>query len=318
MSRTPQVRRRGRAALTALSGVVVAALLAGCGYSDTPLPKSKAASSSAAPTAAPVTCSNATQSYAPDATGGATVRAIKKRGRLIAGVSADSLLLGSNDPLDNRIKGFDIDVAQAIADALKVPLQLRVISAADRIRLLQEGAIDIVARNFTMNCARWQDIAFSAVYYRAGQKVLVRRDEEKDFTGPTSLRDRRVCAPAGSTSLDNIPRALPGAVAVPAPNHAACLIKFQQGDVDAITGDDTVLAGLAAQDPYATVPEQKPLTAEPYGIGVNKDDIDLVRFINAVLERRAADGRWQKSYDTWLRPVLPGVDATSPVPEYGR
>lgn len=302
--------------------VVLAALVslvaAGCGYSDTPLPEPSAAASSSAPPAATVQCDNATQSYAPDATGGASVRKIKQRKRLIAGVSADSLLLGANDPLDNRIKGFDIDVAQAIADALGVRLQLRVISAADRIPLLQQGAIDIVARNFTMNCARWQQVAFSAVYYSAAQKVLVRRDDEASFTGAGSLRGKKVCAPRGSTSLDNILRLLPGAEPVAAANHAGCLILFQRGDADAITGDDTVLAGLAAQDRYAVVPEQKALTREPYGIGMNKDDVDLVRFVNAVLERRDADGRWQRSYDRWLRPALSGVDARPPTPEYGR
>ena len=45
---------------------------------------------------------------------------------------------------------------------------------------------------------------------------------------------------------------------------------FQNGEVDAITGDDTVLAGLAAQDPYAVVPDQKAFTAEPYGLGVQQ------------------------------------------------
>ena len=38
---------------------------------------------------------------------------------------------------------------------------------------------------------------------------------------------------------------------MPSDSHTGCLVLFQQGKVDAITGDDTVLAGLAAQDPYA-------------------------------------------------------------------
>ena len=59
---------------------------------------------------------------------------------------------------------------------------------------------------------------------------------------------------------------------MPATTHTGCLIKFQNDEVDAITGDDTVLAGLAAQDPYAVVPEQIPLNPEPYGVGVNIED----------------------------------------------
>jgi polar amino acid transport system substrate-binding protein len=53
------------------------------------------------------------------------------------------------------------------------------------------------------------------------------------------------------------------------------LVLFQEGKVAAITGDDTVLAGLAAQDPYAVVPDQRAFTAEPYGLGFNEKDCGL-------------------------------------------
>ena len=76
---------------------------------------------------------------------------------------------------------------------------------------------------------------------------------------------------------------------------------FQQGEVDAITGDDTVLAGLAAQDPYAVVPDQKAFTAEPYGLGVNAKNVDFVRFVNARLAQMRSDGEWTAIYNRWLR-----------------
>ncbi len=175
----------------------------------------------------------------------------------------------------------------------------------------------------TMNCTRWSQIGFSAVYYNATQKVLLREDDVPAFekSGIASLDGKRVCAPNGSTSLDNIVEAGEEAgvkiTTDPAANHTGCLVKFQQGAVDAITGDDTVLAGLAAQDPYAVVPEQQKLTDEPYGIGANKDDVDLIRFINSVLEERRRNGDWQAlQYDTWLKPYL--GDASPPAPTYGR
>src|SRR5690606_34217740 len=99
-------------------------------------------------------------------------------------------------------------------------------------------------------------------------------------------------APHGTSSMENLIRLAPDAEPVGATNHTGCLVKFQRGEVDAITGDDTVLAGLAAQDPYAVVLEEEPFTAEPYGIGVPKEDTDLAAFINGVLEEMRADGRW--------------------------
>ncbi len=85
--------------------------------------------------------------------------------------------------------------------------------------------------------------------------------------------------------MDNLIRLAPDAVPVGADNHTGCLVLLQEGDVDAITGDDTVLAGLAAQDPYAVVLDEPAFTEEPYGIGVAPDQVDLVRFVNAVLEK---------------------------------
>ena len=120
--------------------------------------------------------------------------------------------------------------------------------------------------------------------------------------------------PARSTSLDRL-RQYGGVVPVPSDSHTGCLVQFQQGKVDAITGDDTVLAGLAAQDPYARV-VGRAFSAEPYGVGINQDNVDLVRFVNGVLQQMRTDGRLARSYDRWLRPALGPL--TLPTPVYGR
>lgn len=302
-------------------------LLGACGYDETVVPEPEAAESTPAAGTKPVECDNPTQSYQPSTDRNAARSQLLNTDRLVVGVSADTFQMGWANPRENsEIQGFDIDVAQAIANALGVDLQVRVISAADRLPLLgaevngveHEQEIDLVARNFTMNCTRWSQIGFSAVYYNATQKVLVREDDVKTFEkqGVKSLAGKNVCAPTGSTSIDNIKKIQPDVVPVEAANHTGCLVKFQQGEVDAITGDDTVLAGLAAQDPYAVVPDQKKLTDEPYGIGANADDVALIRFINSVLEERRSNGDWQASYNEWLKPYL--GDATPPTPQYGR
>ena len=312
------MRRRVRFIVAPIAGLL---LVAGCGYDETPVPKPPAAETDAGSSSgeAPA-CDDATTSYAPSDDRGAALDDLKNKGRLVVGVSADSYKLGSANPFKkSAIEGFDIDLAQAIAKALGVKVQLRVISAGERIGLLEDREVDIVARNFTMNCDRWEQIGFSAVYYDAAQKVLIRKDTAekwKKYAGPQDLAGLRVCAPAGTTSIANIQKIEPDAIAVPAANHTGCLVKFQQGEVDAITGDDTVLAGLAAQDPYAVVPPQEKLTDEPYGIGVKKDNIDLIRFINSVIDQRRSNGDWQGSYNTWFAAKL--GKATPPKPEYGR
>lgn len=326
---------RGIPLLTAGAAAVV--VLAGCGYEETPVPEPPPESShSPAPRAECATTDATLESEPADGTvePGSTVDRIRKQGLLRVGVSADTFLMAARDPASNRIQGFDIEVVKAIGEAIFGPtesgfnlntdVQLRVITAADRIPLLggegHEQELDLVVRNFTVNCSRKEEIAFSAVYYEATQKVLLGVDEAADYEGPASLADKRVCAPVGSTSLDNITDkdiGEPEAIVSPAANHTGCLIKFQRGEVDAITGDDTVLAGLAAQDPYAVVPLgcddpalqpgeacQEPLSDEPYGVGVNIDDPDFVAFVNHALEEMVESDAWQRAYNRFLRSEL--------------
>jgi polar amino acid transport system substrate-binding protein len=311
--------------LGALAALLLTLGLAACGVDDTPVPlppEAPEVTGGAAPAAQD--CTNKLQSYAPNAgdpfavPGGSTMAEIKQRGRLIAGVSADTYLLGSRNPVSGQIEGFDIDIVKQIAKAIlgnENAYTLRVITAADRIPVLQKGEVDIVARNMSITCDRWKQIAFSAQYYESGQKILVRKGS--DITGLDSLADHRVCAPLGTSSMDNLIRLAPDAIPVGSDNHTGCLVLLQEGQVDAITGDDTVLAGLASQDPYAVVLDGDPFTEEPYGIGIPPENIDMARFVNAVLEKMHTDGSWDASYQRWLQPTL-GKSAGQPVPQYGR
>ncbi len=318
--------RRGPWAVLAAACLALTACTAD-EYPDTVVPTSSPSatesSGSSAPSS-PAACDDPLASYAPDGAlpaptalpAGSTMARIRERGRLVVGVSADSLLLGSRNPITGRIEGFDIDMARLVADAIlgdPDKIELRVITAADRIPVLQDHEVDLVARNMTITCDRWEQVAFSAEYYRSGQKVLVSLDS--DATSMSDLAGQRVCAPASSTSLARIAD-YPGVIAVSGTTHTDCLVKFQQAEVDAITGDDTVLAGLVAQDPYAKV-VGKAFSEEPYGLAMASDQVDLVRFVNAVLAQAKKDGAWMSSYTRWLRPALGALDAP-PNPVYGR
>ncbi len=323
---------RWRGPVSALAAMMVAAFLGACSggvYAETPVPTATPSvtaaptpSPSGTTTAAPATCDNATQSYDPlsSLTGSAADTAladIRKNGRLRVGVSADSLGLASRNPISGQIEGFDIDMAKAVAKAIfgdESKIELIVISAADRLKALQDKRVDLVVRNMTMTCARWQDIAFSSEYYQSGLKILVHKGDPTNTLA--GLSGKKVCAPTGTSTLTAV-QATAGVIPVPAATHTGCLVLFQNGDVDAIAGDDTVLAGLVAQDPYAYVPTMAPLTSEPYGIGVNKDQKDLARYVNRVLDTIKADGTWKTSYDRWFAEAL-GPAPQPPQPVYGR
>lgn len=340
MSRMPRTRLPLWAAGTTLL-LSLAACGAG-GYAQAPLsptPTAAATTSAAPTTAAPTPAAskcnpvpagfNPLQTYDPlpslPASGALTGRLaeIRARGYLIAGVSADTLLMGARNPLTGQIEGFDIDLVHEIAKAIlgdAAKVQLVVITAGQRQSFLVNRTVDIVVRNMTMNCARWLDwpIAFSAEYYHSGQKVLVRKGSTATSLDDLAAAKAKVCAPTGTTSLAKLQEFVAkGVVPVTADTHTGCLLLFQQAKVDAITGDDTVLAGLATQDPYAVVPAQTAITAEPYGVGFNSEDKVFVQYVNRLLETTKADGRWKASYDRWLAPSL-GDAPTPPAAVYGR
>lgn len=237
---------------------------------------------------------------------GSRMREIQDRGFLTVGVSGDTLLFGSRNPLEDRIEGFDIDVLKEIAEAIfgdggEDKIVYRVITYAQRLPALEAGDVDIVAHTMTINCRRWLRINFSSVYYQAGQKVLVKTGS--GFTGIDDLdaAGARVCAPEGSTNIDFVRDNpdYPSIEVIGKADITDCLVAMQQGEADATTGDDTVLAGFAAQDPSTEVVGD-PFTEEPYGLGMNQDDVELTRFVNGVLADITASGRLADIARFWL------------------
>lgn len=279
---------------------------------------------------------DATRSYEPDGPlpdpadidPNSTMGKIKDRGRLIVGVSGDTLLFGARNPLTGTLEGFDIDMLKAVAVALfgeggEDKIEYKVITYAQRLPSLEARDVDVVAHSMTINCKRWLRIAFSSEYFAAGQKLLVQKGSP--ITGKDTLIDSgaRVCAPEGSTNIDLLtdPKTVfTGITVIGKPDISDCLVAMQQGEADVLTGDDTVLAGLAVQDPNTAVVGDA-FTKEPYGLGFNKDDVDFVKFVNALLEQMRTNGDWADIYQKWLIDTGAFTDEVPPAPPaalYGR
>jgi len=245
---------------------------------------------------------------------GSTMAAIAERGRLVVGVDQNTYMFGFRDPGSGRLEGFDIDVAREIARGIfgdPDNVELLVVDASQREAALQSGQVDVVVRTYSITCQRKEDVAFSTVYYYANQRILSAKGSGIDSAA--ALADKRVCAVAGTTSLPTLFALQPRPTLVSVPTWTDCLVMLQQGQVDAISTDDVVLAGLAAQDPNVEVLGPS-LGIEPYGVGIRKENQDLVRFVNGVLERMRADGSWKHLYDTWLSDI--GPSPGPPAPRY--
>jgi len=241
----------------------------------------------------------------PQVTPGSFMAKIRARGHLIAGVSQSSYHFGFLNPLDAKIEGFDIDMVHAIAKAIfgnPDKVVFKAITDDQRIPEVQSGGVDIVAETMTINCKRLQQVDFSSVYFDAGQRVLVLKNSRA--TSLADLGGKKVCATAGSTSIANIKTASSHPIPVPVANFTDCLVLLQQGDVAAISTDDSILAGLKAQDPWTKIVGPR-FTSEPYGLAISKQNPDFVRFVNAVLQRLRTNGQWAASYAHWVATPAP-------------
>ena len=245
---------------------------------------------------------------------GSAMARIAARGRLIVGTDQDSYLFAYRNLTTGQLEGFEVDLAHAIAAAIfgdPNRIEMRPVAVADRIRVVQDGSVDMVVDTLTITCERRQQADFSAVYFEAGQRVLVGRDSTA--AGLADLGGMRVCASRGSTSLHNVLTSAAKPVPVGAVNETDCLMLLQLGEVDAISTDDAILVGLAAQDPQTKIVGPR-FTQEPYGVAVNQNAPELARFVNAVLERWIASGAWAASYARWLGPL--GPPPAPPQPRY--
>ncbi|MCK0090292.1 glutamate ABC transporter substrate-binding protein [Rhodococcus sp. F64268] len=319
-------RRSAGVWITALCAV--AAVAAGCSTEVPPreattetstvsLPMPEDAAFAPSPSAVPTApeCGDPTASLRPTGNEtGPALDAIRARGRLIVGLDTGSNLMSYRDPATGRITGFDVEIAREIArDILGDPeaVDFRILNSSEREQALQDSTVDIVAKTMSITCARREQVDFSTVYFLAQQRVLVVKDS--DVRSAADLAGRRVCIAAGTTSLTRMQQLQPAASILTVPSWADCLVVLQQRQVDAVSTDDTILAGLASQDPYLELVGPS-LGSEPYGIGITQGSDDLVRAVNGTLARIRADGTWTELYNRYLS-VL-GQAPVPPAPTY--
>jgi polar amino acid transport system substrate-binding protein len=269
-----------------------------------PLPTDKSAES-CSPTAS-------LRPFTNQADADAAVAKIRARGRLIVGLDIGSNLFSFRDPITGEITGFDVDIAGEIArDIFGTPSQVenRILSSAERITALEKSQVDVVVKTMTITCERRKQVNFSTVYLDAYQRILASRDSL--ITKPSDLSGKRVCVAKGTTSLHRIREIAPPPIVVEVVNWADCLVTLQQRQVDAVSTDDSILAGLVSQDPYLHIVGPN-MGTQPYGIGVKLDNTGLVRFVNGTLERIRRDGTWNTLYRKWLTVLGPAPAPPSP------
>lgn len=294
----------------AAAAVTLALGLAACGKEGTPAPSADGASSGAP---AGDACTSSGAKFTP-ATGVAiagspTFDKIKAAGKVVIGVKFDQPNLGYKDAAGKRC-GFDIEIAQLIASKLGIDpakIEYKEIASANRETAIKGGEVDYYVGTYSITDKRKADVAFAGPYFIAAQDLLVRKDDTS-ITGSDSLKGKTVCSATGSTPIQRVRDQKLTDKIVEFKTYSECVSQLLDKKVDAVTTDDAILKGFAAQSPsllkVVGKPFLDPLTGkaypEKYGIGLPHDDKALRDFVNASIEAAYGDGTWQKIYDGTL------------------
>ncbi|WP_327119507.1 glutamate ABC transporter substrate-binding protein [Nocardia sp. NBC_01730] len=222
-----------------------------------------------------------------------------KDGKLTIGIKFDQPGLGLRNK-DGSYSGFDVEVAKYVAGKLGVQpenITWKESPSSQRETLIENGQVDYIVATYSINDQRKEKVDFAGPYYIAGQSLLVRADNT-DITGPDSLKGKKVCSVKGSTPAQNIQKNFPDTQLQANDTYSLCLEGLRAGSWDAVTTDDIILAGYAAQSTGAFKVVGTPFTTENYGIGLKKGDKELRNQVNDAIEAMIADGSWKKAFDT--------------------
>jgi len=234
-----------------------------------------------------------------------TLADVKKKGVLVAGVKDSLPPFGSVDPNTKQFVGYDIDFVKYIAKKLGVKVEYKSVTSANRMPMLMESRVDILAATMTKTPERAKQIDFSYTYFLTGQKFLAKKGTVKSLK---DLEGKRIATSKGSTSEQNVAKAVPSATVLAFDDYPQGILALQQGKAVAVTTDESILAGQLGklEKNRATkgkfeIPDIQ-ISMEPYGLGMRKGDANFEKFVNDTLLEMEKNGEAKKIFERWFGP----------------
>ncbi|GAA5121754.1 glutamate ABC transporter substrate-binding protein [Haloechinothrix salitolerans] len=204
----------------------------------------------------------------------------------------------SEQTLDGRFVGFDVDLARFVANELGVDdedIEWVDVTADERESALMNGDVDMIVGTYSITEERKQEVAFAGPYFVTGQAILVRIGT-KGINGPGALNGKTLCSVSGSTSAQRVKQRHAKNVELKEyPRYADCVTALLAGQVDAVTTDEAILAGYVAQNPELLKVVGQQFSEERYGIGLRKDDHSGQRAVNDAIRMFIGSGEWERS-----------------------
>lgn len=231
-------------------------------------------------------------------------KAIKVKGSLRWGGVDTNALFSIKDIKTGGYLGFDAGIAQLLARFIlgESKIEFTGVTSDTRETLLQNNTVDVVVAQYSITPKRKEKIAFAGPYYASGAAVLAKGNST--IKGLNDLAGKKIITQSGSSTIKLLQEKVPTAELVLFSKNEECVQALTQGRGEAYVTDHSVLLGVIRKDPNLKIIGE-PLTADPYGIGLNKEKAsDSVAFVNAFLEKIEADGIWEKLWKITIGTVV--------------
>ncbi len=244
---------------------------------------------------------------------------IHDAGVLRIGTKFDQPLFGLKNPITGSPEGFDAEMGKLIAAQIGIPadkIEWVETVSANREPFLEQGRVDAVIATYTINDKRKEVIDFGGPYYVAGQSLMVQAGNPESITVPDDLAGKNVCSVEGSASSTNIRDLVPSTNVVLFDSYSKCADALKNGQVQAVTTDNTILAGLRSLDPESFELVDTTFTQEPYGIGIAQGREDFVAFVDDTLQNAFDEGDWSTAWDNTAGKILGDAPAPPSLDSY--
>ena len=245
-------------------------------------------------TAAPATETPAAEAAEAPAEEGPVMKKIKESGKLVVGTEAQYA------PYDANFAGCDMWLAQQIADALGVELEVVDMSFDGIIPAVQSSQVDIGIAAFTVTEERAQAIDFSEVYEKSPQAVIVKKGNEATYSTKESFAGQKVGAQKGTVQSLLIKNVLTGSELFELDKYPELGMEVAAGNIAALVVDSAVADALIKSNPELALAE---FEFDPNEVNYGKAAViakgneDFVAAVNEVITKVASDGSFQKAYD---------------------
>ena len=231
-----------------------------------------------------------------------TIDKIQKRGSIIVGTAANM------PPLNMTTKkgvpaGLDVDIAQYIASAMGVQLQLVTKNFDELLPALQAGQVDMVISGMTITPERNLKVAFAGPYHVTGKAFLTKNGalaKAKDLAALNS-NAFTFTSLAGSTSEALIKAAMPQAGYVAVKNYDEAVALVVNNKADAMISDyHACLLALVRNPKKGLITLITPFTYEPLGIALPAGDDHLLNWTTNFINTMGASGELTNLKLKWI------------------